>query len=420
MKTTTREVTAECLCIGDELLIGQTINTNAAWMGEAVGLSGFRPVRTRVVGDDEADILDALGTARADVVLVTGGLGPTKDDITKRCLCRFFGTRLVRHPEVEAHIVELFERRGLEPRHVKEADLRQALLPESCIPMPNAVGTASGMWFEREGRVYVSMPGVPYEMQAILRDHVLPRLRERFSPPSIVHRTIRTAGIGETPLSERIAAWEEGLAADGIRLAYLPSPGQVKLRLSRYANADPVAAKAAVDRQAQALYGLIPGLIYGEGGQELEEVIGIRLKAAGQTLAVAESCTGGHVSHLITSVPGSSAYFLGGVVSYANEVKRKELDVPEALLREHGAVSRPVAERMAEGVRAALGSDWGLSTTGVAGPDGGTPETPVGLVWMAVAGPRGTVAAQSLFAGTRSLVIQRATVTALDLLRRSL
>lgn len=420
MKTTTREVTAECLCIGDELLIGQTINTNAAWMGEAVGLSGFRPVRTRVVGDDEADILDALGTARADVVLVTGGLGPTKDDITKRCLCRFFGTRLVRHPEVEAHIVELFERRGLEPRHVKEADLRQALLPESCIPMPNALGTASGMWFEREGRVYVSMPGVPYEMQAILRDHVLPRLRERFSPPSIVHRTIRTAGIGETPLSERIAAWEEGLAADGIRLAYLPSPGQVKLRLSRYANADPVAAKAAVDRQAQALYGLIPGLIYGEGGQELEEVIGIRLKAAGQTLAVAESCTGGHVSHLITSVPGSSAYFLGGVVSYANEVKRKELDVPEALLREHGAVSRPVAERMAEGVRAALGSDWGLSTTGVAGPDGGTPETPVGLVWMAVAGPRGTVAAQSLFAGTRSLVIQRATVTALDLLRRSL
>lgn len=420
MKNTMREVTAECLCIGDELLIGQTINTNAAWMGEALGLSGFRPVRTRVVGDDEADILDALGTARADVVLVTGGLGPTKDDITKRCLCRFFGTRLVRHPEVEAHIVELFGRRGLEPRHVKEADLRQALLPESCIPMPNALGTASGMWFEREGRVYVSMPGVPYEMQAILRDQVLPRLRERFNPASIVHRTIRTAGIGETPLSERIAAWEEGLAADGIRLAYLPSPGQVKLRLSRYANADPVAAKAAVDRQAQALYGLIPGLIYGEGEQEMEEVIGIRLKSAGQTLAVAESCTGGHVSHLITSVPGSSAYFLGGVVSYANEVKRKELDVPEALLREHGAVSRPVAERMAEGVREALGSDWGLSTTGVAGPDGGTPETPVGLVWMAVAGPRGTVAAQSLFAGTRSLVIRRATVTALDLLRRSL
>lgn len=420
MNAHSKEVTAECLCIGDELLIGQTINTNAAWMGEELGMAGIRPVRTRVVGDDEADILDALGTAVADVVLITGGLGPTKDDITKKCLCEFFGTRLVHHPEVEARIKHLFATRGLQPRQVKEGDLLQAMLPESCTPLPNLLGTASGMWFEREGRVYVSMPGVPYEMQAIMANEVLPRLQGHFKPPAIVHRTIRTAGMGETPLSERIAKWEEGLAADDIRLAYLPSPGQVKLRLSRYANADAAAAQAAVDRQAKALYGLIPELIFGEGEEELEQAIGKRLMKGGLTLALAESCTGGYLSHLITSVPGSSAYYLGGVVSYANDVKRDELDVPELLLREHGPVSRPVAERMAEGVRKALGSDWAVSTTGIAGPDGGTADTPVGTVWIAVAGPHGTISAKSHFGGTRSLVIRRAAMAALNLLYRQL
>lgn len=415
-----REITAECLCIGDELLLGQTLNTNAAWMGQELGLSGIRPVRTRVVRDDETDILDALGSAKADVMLITGGLGPTKDDITKRCLCQFFNTRLVRHPEVETHIVELFQHRGFEPRHVKEADRLQAMLPESCIPMPNALGTASGMWFERNGRVYVSMPGVPYEMQAIMRDHVLPRLRAHFEPPAIVHRTIRTAGIGETPLAERLADWENGLAKDAIHLAYLPSPGQVKLRLSRYANADPSAAHAMVDRQVDALYKLIPEVIFGEGRAELEEVVGACMKDLGQTLAVAESCTGGYLAHLITSVPGSSAYFLGGVVSYAGSVKQSALGVPAEMLAAAGAVSRSVAEQMAVGVRSALGSDWAVSTTGIAGPDGGSRENPVGTVWMAVAGPFGVVSARNVFAGTRDVVIRRAAVIALDLLRKSL
>lgn len=415
-----REVTAECLCIGDELLIGQTVNTNAAWLGEELGLWGMRPTRTRVVGDEEGAILDALGTATADIVLITGGLGPTKDDITKRCLCQFFGTHLVHRPEVEAHIVALFGQRGVERARIKAGDLGQAMLPHSCTPLANTLGTASGMWFERDGRVYVSLPGVPYEMQEIMRTQALPKLRAHFAPPAIIHRTIRTAGIGETPLSELIADWEEALAVDDIHLAYLPSPDMVKLRLSRYANSDAAAARALVDHHAEKLYSLIPEHIYGEGDLELQEAIGHRLNAMRQTVAVAESCTGGYVSHLITSVPGSSAYFLGGVISYANAVKTGELGVPAAVLQEHGAVSRQVAELMAEGVRKRMGSHWAISTTGVAGPDGGTPTTPVGTVWMAVAGPQGVVSKRMLFGGTRALVILRAGMAALNLLRRQL
>jgi nicotinamide-nucleotide amidase len=414
------EITAECLCIGDELLIGQTINTNAAWMGHQLGLWGIRPVRTRVVGDDEKAILEALSTATADIVLITGGLGPTKDDITKRTLCTFFGTRLVHHPEVEAHVVGLFTRMGRDPRQVKEADRAQAMLPEACTALPNALGTASGMWFEQDGRVYVSMPGVPFEMQGIMTDSVLPRLRERFRTPAIIHRTIRTAGVGETVLAERLAEWEDNLAKDDVHLAYLPSPAMVKLRLSLYAGQDPEAAKATVDRHAEKLYTLIPEVIYAEGEHELEEVVGEKLKAMGQTLAVAESCTGGFLSHLITSVPGSSAYFIGGVVSYANAVKMEELGIPSDMLKLDGAVSQPVAERMAEGVRAALKSDWAVATTGIAGPSGGTPEKPVGTVWIAVAGPAGTISAKGVFMGTRDLVICRAAITALNMLRKQL
>lgn len=415
-----KEVTAECLCIGDELLIGQTINTNAAWMGHELGLSGIRPTTTRVVGDDEAAILEALRTCRADIVLITGGLGPTKDDITKRVLCRYFDTRLVRNASAEAHVVGLFTRLGRDPKEVKEADLGQALLPEKCEVLPNPSGTASGMWFEQDGRVYVSMPGVPYEMQGIMREFVLPRLRERFHPPVIVHRTINTTGIGETLLAERLEAWENDLAGVNIHLAYLPSPGLVKLRLSTYAGADRAESVARVDRQVERLYQLIPDLIFGEGEQVLEEVVGQHLKVLGQTLALAESCTGGFLSHLVTSRSGSSAYFIGGVVSYANAVKMEELGIPRDMLELNGAVSGPVAERMAVGVRAALRSDWAVATTGIAGPGGGTPEKPVGTVWIAVAGPHGVVASKGVFMGSRDLVIRRASIAALNMLRKEL
>ncbi|MFT3885545.1 MAG: competence/damage-inducible protein A [Flavobacteriales bacterium] len=415
-----REVTAEIISIGDELLIGQTINTNAAWMGEQLGLIGIRPLRTRVIGDDRAEIIEALRTAACDVVLLTGGLGPTKDDITKHTLCGFFGTRLMRRPEVEARIVDLFTRMGRDPKDVMEVNRAQADLPESCTVVPNERGTASGMWFDRDGRVFVSMPGVPFEMKGLMSDHVLPMLRERFTPPVIVHRTLLTTGLGESQLAERIADWEDGLAADHIKLAYLPSPGLVKLRLSAYANADQAEARARVDRQAAALYERIPEFIFGEGEQRLEEVIGQLLKEKGQTLTLAESCTGGYLSHLVTSIPGSSAYYIGGVVSYANAVKMEELGIPSDMLELNGAVSQPVVERMASGVREALKSDWAIATSGVAGPDGGTPDKPVGTVWLAVAGPDGVRSSKGVFMGARDLVIQRSAIAGLNMLRKRL
>jgi nicotinamide-nucleotide amidase len=409
-----KDITADIISIGDELLIGQTINTNAGWMGEQLALVGIRARQVLTISDDRTAILEALDAARADVVLITGGLGPTKDDITKHTLCSYFDTRLVRHPHIEAAIAAFFRSIGREPL---EVNLAQADLPEACKVVPNDRGTASGMWFERDGRVFVSMPGVPYEMKAMMEKHVLPELRETFHPPTIVHRTILTTGLGESHLAQRIAAWEDSLAADDIKLAYLPSPGLVKLRLSTYANNDPTAATERVASKAGQLYRLIPELIFGEGEERLEQVVGRLLKEFGQSLSLAESCTGGYVSHLITGVPGSSAYYTGGVVSYANAVKMEELGIPSDMLELNGAVSKPVVERMAMGVREALRTDWSVALSGVAGPDGGTAEKPVGTVWMAVAGPDGVRSHDGFFPGSRDLVIRRSALAALNLLR---
>ncbi|MCB0790811.1 MAG: competence/damage-inducible protein A [Flavobacteriales bacterium] len=413
----TREITAELISIGDELLIGQTINTNAGWIGAELSSIGIRTKRVQTIADDAAAITSALDDTTSDIVLITGGLGPTKDDITKHTLCTYFDTRLVRHPDIEARIVAFFEQLGRDPL---ESNRAQADLPETCEVVPNERGTASGMWFAKGERVFVSMPGVPYEMKAMMRQEVLPRLRERFRPPTIIHRTLLTTGLGESHLAERIAAWESGLAADRIKLAYLPSPGIVKLRLSAYAEQDPVATRGRVDRQAEALYRLVPELIFGEGEDRLEQVVGLALKGKGQTLALAESCTGGYVSHLITSVPGSSAYYTGGVVSYANAVKMEELGIPSDMLELNGAVSRPVVEKMAAGVRQALHTDWSIALSGVAGPEGGTAEKPVGTVWMAVAGPGGVRSVKGFFPGTRDLVIKRSALAALNMLRLAL
>lgn len=412
-----REVTAEIISIGDELLIGQTVNTNAAWLGEQLTRVGVRPMRVHVIGDDRTEIMAALHGSRANAVLITGGLGPTKDDITKQVLCEFFETRLVRHADIEERIVAFFRSIGRDPLEVNRA---QADLPERCTVIPNARGTASGMWFEREDRIFVSMPGVPYEMRAMMESAVLPRLVDRFRPPSIVHRTILTTGLGESHLALRIAEWEDSLAADDIRLAYLPSPGLVKLRLSTYANQDQAAARSRVDAKATELYRLIPELIFGEGEERLEQVVGRLLKGRSETLSLAESCTGGYVSHLITGVPGSSAYYIGGVVSYANAVKMEELGIPSDMLELNGAVSQPVVERMASGVREALRTDWSVALSGVAGPDGGTEEKPVGTVWISVAGPDGVQAEKVYYPGTRDLVIKRSALAALNMLRKRL
>lgn len=412
-----QEITATILSIGDELLIGQTINTNAGWMGEQLSLVGIRPTRVLVIGDDKQHILDALANMDTDVMLITGGLGPTKDDITKYTLCEFFGTKLVRHPHIEAHIAAFFGSLGREPLEVNRA---QADLPEGCTVVPNDRGTASGMWFEKEGRVYVSMPGVPYEMKAMMQKHVLPELQRFFTPPAIFHRTILTTGLGESHLAQRIAAWEDSLEQDDIKLAYLPSPGLVKLRLSSYASKDPAGARKRMDQKVGQLYRLIPELIFAEGDERLESVVGRMLKERGETLSLAESCTGGYASHLVSSIPGSSAYYVGTVVSYANAVKMRELGIPSDMLELEGAVSKAVVEKMAFGIREALGTQWGIAISGVAGPDGGTEDKPVGTVWMAVAGPDGVQSTKGSFSGSRDLVIQRSSIAALNMLRKAL
>ena len=411
------EVTAEIISIGDELLIGQTINTNAGWMGGQLALAGIRCKRVRTIGDDKDEILEALRSVTSPIVLITGGLGPTKDDITKLTLCEFFGTPLARSKEVEQRIITMYEALGRDPL---EVNLAQADLPAGCKVIPNDRGTASGMWFQHQDRSFISMPGVPYEMKTMMERWVIPALKEQFRPPAIVHRTILTTGMGESHLAQRIAEWEDGLRPDHIKLAYLPSPGLVKLRLSTYAGNDPREAKDSVDRQAEELYKLIPELIFGEGDDRLEKVIGRLLKARGHTLSLAESCTGGRISSLVTSVPGSSAYYTGGVVSYANAVKMEELGIPADMLKLEGAVSRPVVEKMALGVREALRTDWSIATSGIAGPDGGTPEKPVGTVWMAIAGPQGVVSVLGNFPGTRDLVIERSSLAALNMLRKAL
>ncbi len=412
-----QEVTAEIISIGDELLIGQTINTNAGWMGAQLALAGIRCRRVRTIGDEREEILDALATAASQIVLITGGLGPTKDDITKHTLCEFFNSKLVRHQDVEERILEMFRSLARDPLGV---NIAQADLPDKCTVIANHRGTASGMWFHHEGKVYVSMPGVPYEMKDMMEKRVIPMLMEKYAPPAIVHRTLLTTGMGESHLAAVIADWENGLAADGIKLAYLPSPGLVKLRLSIYANEDEKAAVAKVERQVEGLREIIPDLIFGEGEERLEKVIGRLLTERGQTLSLAESCTGGRISHLITSVPGSSAYFTGGVVSYANAVKMEELGIPAGMLELEGAVSKAVVEKMALGVREALRTDWSIATSGIAGPDGGTPDKPVGTVWMAVAGPEGVISVKGNFPGSRDLVIERSSLAALNMLRKSL
>jgi len=413
-----QEITAEIISIGDELLIGQTINTNAGWMGMQLAHAGIRCKRVLVIGDEREEILSALAGTRSQVVLITGGLGPTKDDITKLTLCEHFNTRLVRNKVVEDRIAAMYKALG---REAMEINLAQADLPESCTVIPNERGTASGMWFDRPGgSVVISLPGVPYEMKAMMERSVLPLLRDRFKPPTIVHRTILTTGLGESALAQRIAAWEENLASIGVKLAYLPSPGMVKLRLSTYANADEREARDRIEGQVEQLGKLVPHLIFGEGDDRMEKVVGRLLKEKGHTLSTAESCTGGRVSHLITSVPGSSSYYTGGVVSYANAVKMEELGIPADMLELEGAVSKAVVEKMAIGVRQALRTDWSIATSGIAGPDGGTPDKPVGTVWIAVAGAEGVVSVLGNFPGTRDLVIERSSLAALNMLRKAL
>jgi len=407
----------EIITIGDEILIGQIVDTNSAWMAQKLNDIGAKVERIVTVQDDLEVINTALSDAenRVDIVLVTGGLGPTKDDVTKKAFADYFDCDLTFHPEIAEHISKLFARFGKE---ITEINRLQAELPSACEALQNNNGTAPGMWFEKGKTVFVSMPGVPYEMKGLMKDHVLPRLREKYNTPVILHKTILTMGMGESWLSEHIQEWEGNLPAE-IKLAYLPSPGRVRLRLSAFGqNAELL--RQLLDLEVGKLLELIPELVYGFDDDSIESVVGKLLKEQGKTLSTAESCTGGMIAHKITSISGSSQYFFGSIVSYANEVKIESLGVSEKSLKEFGAVSEDVVRQMAEGARKKLRSDYAVATSGIAGPDGGTEEKPVGMVWIAVATPEITVAKKYLFGHNRSRNIEISSNTALNMLRKQL
>lgn len=410
-------MTAEIISIGDELLIGQVINTNASWISTELNKIGVPVSQITAVGDNSNDIKRALKNAieRNDVVILTGGLGPTKDDRTKSILAEYFNSEMIFHESTFKNIQQLFKVRNYE---VTAVNRQQAEIPEKCIPLSNINGTAPGMWFEENNKVIVSMPGVPFEMQPLLIDEVIPRLQNKFKLPFIYHKTIMTHGLGESKLAERIEEIENNLP-DHIKLAYLPQPGIVRLRLSATGwNKNEL--ENGVNNYCRNFFNVIPELIFGFDDITIEEVIGKLLAKEKLTVSTAESCTGGYLAHLITSISGSSSYFKGSIISYSNEIKINELEVLSNDLEKYGAVSQQVVEQMAEGVRKKLGTDYSLATTGIAGPDGGTDEKPVGTVWIALAGPEGTKAKLFHFGEHRQRNIRRSALAALNMLRLEL
>ena len=405
---------AEIITIGDEILIGQIVDTNSAWLGEHLNLYGIEIYQITSVHDSREHILTAIDNAakNADLVLITGGLGPTKDDITKHTLCEYFATRLVLNEEALAWVQEMLTKRGVQ---VNQLNRDQALVPEKCTVIPNGTGTAPGMWFEKDDTIFVSMPGVPFEMIHMMENEILPRLQATGKTKSIYHKSILTQGLPESMLAEKIEAWENQLPSF-IKLAYLPSNLMVRLRLSAYGDS-PELLKAEVEKQIETLKTIIPDHIFGYNDDTLAGVIGERLTRLGCTVSVAESCTGGNIAHFITSNPGSSAYFKGSVVAYSNDIKQNLLKVQKESLEKYGAVSEQVAREMAVGVKELMGTDYAVSTTGIAGPDGGTEEKPVGTVWIAVAGKSEIITKKFNFWHNRERNILRSTQSALNLLR---
>lgn len=409
---------AEIITIGDELLIGQVIDTNSAWLGQQLTFNGIRVKQKTAVSDSPEHIIEVLTEAikRSDVIILTGGLGPTKDDLTKQTLAKYFGMKMRLDEDVLSDVAELFKRFG---REVTETNRTQAEIPDGCEVIRNPNGTAPGMWFNRGEKVVVSMPGVPYEMKAMFSDAVLPKLRARFNLPAIYHRTVMTQGIGESWLSDTLEEWEASLKKENIGLAYLPSPGMVRLRLTAYGS-DKTELQNKVDAKIELLPALIGKFIFATEDTTLEKVVGQMLSKSNFTLVTAESCTGGYISHLITSVAGSSAYFLGSTVTYANEAKSSLLDIPQELINKNGAVSEEVVKAMAKNVRVKLGADYAISTSGVAGPGGGTLEKPVGTIWIAVASENGVEAKLFQFGDNRERNILRTAQSALMMLYKQL
>jgi nicotinamide-nucleotide amidase len=408
---------AVIITIGDELLIGQTVDTNSAWIGAELSKAGFDVFRIISIHDKRDDILYTLNevSGKADIVLITGGLGPTSDDITKQTLCDFFNTKLVSDKTVLKMVEEMMSRRNIP---MNKNNRQQAEVPESCKVLYNTTGTAPGMWFEKDKTIYVSMPGVPYEMKYIMNEHVLPELNKRFSSQIIIHKNIMTYGISEASLAELLTEFESDLPSV-IKLAYLPASGIIKLRLTGIsANRDELSE--LINNQVKKLYKIVPDYIYGEDEESLEMIVSKLLKERKMTICTAESCTGGNISNLLTSVPGSSVYFKGSLVAYSNSVKTDILGVSEEIIGQYGAVSENVVKEMAALSMKLFKTDFSVATSGVAGPDGGTKEKPVGTVWIAVASPKGIVIEKKVFGNDRNTNITRFSVSALNLLRKQI
>lgn len=409
---------ATIITIGDEILIGQIVDTNSVSIARKLNNAGITIVEKCSIGDTREEIIATVGRAmeRSEVVIITGGLGPTKDDITKHTLAQMFHSELHYNETEGEHVRQLLERRGIA---FTELNRGQAMLPECCTVLHNAHGTAPGMWFDTErGGVVVSLPGVPFEMEHLMDDEVIPRLKARFELKSIVHLTLITRGIPESILAERISEWEDALP-DYMHLAYLPAPNVVRLRLSAY-DVDEQEARSAMNLEFEKLRALIGDNIVGMEGATLEERVHEILTARGLKLAVAESCTGGTIASKFTALAGASQYFMAGVVSYSNASKRDILGVSQESLDSYGAVSEQVAREMAEGVRRIAGANYAIATTGIAGPTGGSAEKPVGTVWMAVATPTKTIAVMRNSGTDRGQIISRASAYAIELLYNEL
>jgi nicotinamide-nucleotide amidase len=410
-------VQAEIITIGDEILIGQTIDTNAAFIAAQLNAIGVNVRLKRTIADRADAIIEALNQVRKETSLVfmTGGLGPTNDDITKKTLNEYFGGELIFNEEVFKTIEDIFRSFNRTPQEVHR---HQAFLPSTASILINRMGTASGMHFQRGSTHFFSLPGVPYEAEHLVRDRVIPWILENLQKGTVLHRTLLTQGVPESDLAEMLLGFEKKLPG-GISLAYLPSPGLVKLRLTSY-DGDPLMREGQMDLLVAEMREILGDAVYGENVQTLEEVIGEMLRKRKRTLSMAESCTGGNIASRITRVAGASNYFKGSIVSYATEVKEEVLMVEKELVRHHGVVSEQVALAMADKSRRLFDTDYAISTTGIAGPDGGTEQNPVGSIWIGIAGPERTHAWHYRFGRNRERNIQKATLTALNLLRREI
>jgi len=399
----------EIITIGDEIMIGQIVDTNSAWMAVELNKVGFEIAQITSVHDDAQHIINALNDAqtRADVILFTGGIGPTKDDITKQTLCKYFDTKLIYNEAVFQNIEKLLVNRQ---RAMNELTALQAKVPENCTVIQNLVGTAPITWFEKTGKVIVSMPGVPNEMKNAMSTEIIPRLQKRFKTPAIVHKTIIVKGYPESALALKIADWENNLP-EYLHLAYLPTYGIIRLRISG-SSENELALEFEINQQANQLSEILGDAIVAFEDIPLEVLVGKVLKNKKLTIATAESCTGGNIAHKITEVAGSSDYFKGSVVAYSNEIKQQVLHVPEDILAQQGAVSAETVEAMAVGARQLMRSDIAIATSGVAGPSGGTVEKPVGTVWIAVSTPHKTTSRMYQFGTNRIQNIERTTQNA--------